>query len=148
MADLHIEDFFKDAAKILSQLYMNFPKKSSVFVEDISGEDTPDEYGLHAPRHQACFGCMLWLEEEGYLRFESTIRQDAIDQAVLTQKSFSLLSRVCNDARIIELSERSNSQTKQIPSDLQTNINLVRKIQLKGTSTQLAEAMQRLLFKD
>lgn len=146
MADLHIEDFFKDAAKILNQLYLNFPKKSSVFVEDISGEDTPDEYGLHAPRHQACFGCMLWLEEEGYLRFESTIRQDAIDQAVLTQKSFSLLSRVCNDPQIIELSERSGSDLNKTASDLQTNINLVRKIQQKGTSTQLAEAMQRLLF--
>lgn len=148
MADLHIEDFFKDAAKILNQLYLNFPKKSSVFVEDISGEDTPDEYGLHAPRHQACFGCMLWLEEEGYLRFESTIRQDAIDQAVLTQKSFSLLSRVCNDPKIIELSERNGSDLNNTASDLQTNINLVRKIQIKGTSTQLAEAMQRLLFRE
>ncbi len=146
MADLHIEDFFKDAAKILNQLYLNFPKKSSVFVEDISGDDTPDEYGLHAPRHQACFGCMLWLEEEGYLRFESTIRQDAIDQAVLTQKSFSLLSRVCSDPKIIELSERSENELKNTASDLQTNINLVRKIQHKGTSTQLAEVMQRLLF--
>ena len=148
MADLHIEDFFKDAAKILNQLYLNFPKKSSVFVEDISGEDTPDEYGLHAPRHQSCFGCMLWLEEEGYLRFESTIRQDAIDQAVLTQKSFSLLSRVCNDPKIIELSTRSGGDLKSTASDLQTNINLVRKIQVKGTSTQLAEAMQRLLFRE
>ncbi|MFD2230483.1 hypothetical protein [Alkalimarinus sediminis] len=148
MADLHIEDFFKDAAKILNQLYLNFPKKSSVFVEDISGEDTPDEYGLHAPRHQACFGCMLWLSEEGYLRFESTIRQDAIDQAVLTQKSFSLLSRVCNDPKIIELAERSGDPLNNTPSDLQTNINLIRKIQRKGTSTQLAEAMQRLLFRE
>ena len=147
MADLHIEDFFKDAVKILNQLYLNFPKKSSVFVEDISGDDTPDEYGLHSPRHQACFGCMLWLEEEGYLRFEETIRQEAIDQAVLTQKSFSLFSRACSDSRLLEIMEKINAEGQSIQSaDLQSNIHVIREIQKKGTSTQLAEAMQRLLF--
>lgn len=146
MADLHIEDFFKDAANILHQLYLNFPKKSSVFVEDIAGEDTPDEYGLHSPRHQACFGCMLWLQEEGYLRFEDTIRQDAIDQAVLTHKSFALLSRSCSDGRIIELINHIDVNLNKTPIDLQTNINLIRKILKHGTSTQLSEAMQRLLF--
>ena len=147
MADLHIEDFFKDAVKILNQLYLNFPKKSSVFVEDISGDDAPDEYGLHSPRHQACFGCMLWLEEEGFLRFETTIRQEAIDQAVLTQKSFSLFSRACSDTRLLEIVERINANQQSVQSaDLQSNIHIVREIQRKGTSTQLAETMQRLLF--
>ncbi len=147
MADLHIEDFFKDAVKILNQLYLNFPKKSSVFVEDISGDDMPDEYGLHSPRHQACFGCMLWLQEEGYLRFDETIRQEAIDQAVLTQKSFSLFSRSCSDPRILEIIERINSEHQTTLSlDLQSNIHIIREIQKKGTSTQLAESMQRLLF--
>ena len=147
MADLHIEDFFKDAVKILNQLYLNFPIKSSVFVEDISGDDTPDEYGLHSPRHQACFGCMLWLEEEGYLRFEETIRQEAIDQAVLTQKSFSLFSRACTDPRLLEIIKRINVEHPSIESaDLQSNIHIIREIKKKGTSTQLAEAMQRLLF--
>ena len=147
MADLHIEDFFKDAVKILNQLYLNFPKKSSVFVEDISGDDTPDEYGLHSPRHQACFGCMLWLEEEGYLRFEDTIRQEAIDQAVLTQKSFSLFSRACADPRLLDIMTRINTEHKNIESaDLQSNIHIIREIHKKGTSTQLAESMQRLLF--
>jgi len=147
MADLHIEDFFKDAVKILNQLYLNFPKKSSVFVEDISGDDTPDEYGLHSPRHQACFGCMLWLAEEGYLRFEETIRQEAIDQAVLTQKSFSLLSRACSDSRLLDIIERINAEQQSTQSvDFQSNIHIIREIKKKGTSTQLAEAMQRLLF--
>ena len=147
MADLHIEDFFKDAVKILNQLYLNFPKKSSVFVEDISGNDTPDEYGLHSPRHQACFGCMLWLEEEGYLRFEETIRQEAIDQAVLTQKTFSLFSKACSDSRLLEIIEKINTKNQSIQSaNLQSNIHVIREIKKKGTSTQLAEAMQRLLF--
>ena len=147
MADLHIEDFFKDAVKILNQLYLNFPKKSSVFVEDISGDDTPDEYGLHSPRHQACFGCMLWLAEEGYIRFEETIRQEAIDQAVLTQKSFSLFSRACSDERLLNIMDKINAEREDIQSaDLQSNIHVIREIKKKGTSTQLAEAMQRLLF--
>lgn len=88
MATLHIEEFYKDCARILLQLFGSFPRKSSVFVEDISGPDMPDEYGVHSKRFQACFGAMIWLSEEGYLRFESTIRQEAIDQATLTQKAF------------------------------------------------------------
>jgi hypothetical protein len=147
MADLHIEDFFKDAVKIINQLYLNFPIKSSVFVEDISGDDTPDEYGLHSPRHQACFGCMLWLADEGYIRFEETIRQEAIDQAVLTQKSFSLFSRACSDSRLLEIIDRISAEDQNTQSaNLQSNMHIMREIKKKGTSTQLAEAMQRLLF--
>lgn len=147
MADLHIEDFFKDAVKIINQLYLNFPIKSSVFVEDISGDDTPDEYGLHSPRHQACFGCMLWLADEGYIRFEETIRQEAIDQAVLTQKSFSLFSRACSDSRLLEIIDRISAEEQNTQSaNLQSNMHIMREIKKKGTSTQLAEAMQRLLF--
>ncbi len=92
MADLHIDDFYKDAARILVQLYNAFPRKTTVYVEDISGPDSPDEYGIHSPRHQACFSAMLWLADEGYVRYEDTIRQEALDQAVLTHKAFILLN--------------------------------------------------------
>ena len=34
----------------------------------------------------------LWLGEENYLRFEERIRSEAIDQAVLTGRCFTLLS--------------------------------------------------------
>ena len=34
---------------------------------------------------------MLWLGEEGYLRYDQPIRQDAIDQAVLTGRCFNAL---------------------------------------------------------
>jgi len=82
LADLHIDDFCRDAALILLHLYGAFPRRASVYVEDICGLDTPDDVGLHSDRHMACLGTMLWLAEEDYLRFEAMIYQDGIDQAV------------------------------------------------------------------
>jgi hypothetical protein len=92
VADLHVEEFYKDLAKIVSRLYAAFPRKSTVFVEDIIGTDVPDEFGMHSDRHLACFAAMLWLADEGYLRFEASIRQEAIDQVVLTARCFNALS--------------------------------------------------------
>ena len=92
MSELHIDDFYKDASKILLQLYKNFPKKITILVEDIAGPDTPDEFGLACERHQACFGAMIWLAEAGYLSYTDTIRQEALDQAVLSHKAFTLLT--------------------------------------------------------
>lgn len=91
MADLHIDDFYRDCAMVLHQLYQAFPRKATVFVEDIIGHDEPDEFGMHSRRHHACFAAMLWLADEGHLRYESVIRQEAIDQAVLTGSMFALL---------------------------------------------------------
>jgi hypothetical protein len=91
MADLHIDEFYKDAAIILAQLYAAFPRKTSVYVEDVAGADRPDEFGLHSKRHLGCFGTMLWLGEEGWIRYVDTIGQMAIDQATLTQTAFVLL---------------------------------------------------------
>ena len=48
-------------------------------------------YGL------SCLGALLWLADEGYLRFDSSIRFEALDQAVLTEKGFLRLSRVLPD---------------------------------------------------
>ena len=94
MSDLHIDDFCKDIALVLNQLYLMFPRKASLFVEDISGPDEADEYGLHSARHMACLSAILWLAEEGYIRFEDTIRQEAVDQVVLGGRMFSLLTAV------------------------------------------------------
>lgn len=92
MADLHIDDFCRDAALILLHLYSAFPRRASVYVEDIAGPDEPDEVGLHSDRHMACLGTMLWLAEEGYLRYEAMVYQDGIDQAVLSGRAFTLMS--------------------------------------------------------
>lgn len=92
MADLHIEDFNRDVAKIFLHLYASFPRKIVLYVEDISGPDQPDEFGLHHPRFDACFSTMIWLAEEGYIRFESTVAREALDQAVLSERAYLLLS--------------------------------------------------------
>ncbi|MEM7100327.1 MAG: hypothetical protein AAF541_18820 [Pseudomonadota bacterium] len=91
MADIHIEEFYADAAKMLVSLYGIFPRPVTLFVEDICGPDEPDEYGVHSHRHQACFATMLFLANEGFIQFGQTIRSEAVDQASLTGKCFSSL---------------------------------------------------------
>ena len=91
--DLQIDDFYKDAAAGMLQLYQSFPRKVGLYVEDLIGREEPDEFGLPTPRHQSCFGTLLWLAEEGYIRYESTIGYDALDQATLSEKGFLRLSR-------------------------------------------------------
>ena len=91
--DLQIDDFYKDAAAGLLALYQAFPSKTALYVEDLIGREEPDEFGLPTPRHQSCLGALLWLADEGYIRFESTIGYDALDQAVLSEKGFLRLSR-------------------------------------------------------
>src|SRR5690606_23844303 len=95
--DLHIDDFYKDAASGLLMLYQAFPRKVALYVEDLIGHEEPDEFGLPSKRHQSCLGAMLWLAEEGYLRFDSTIQFQALDQAVLTEKAFQRLTRAVPD---------------------------------------------------
>jgi hypothetical protein len=91
--DLQIDDFYRDAASALLLLYRVFPRKVALYVEDLIGREEPDEFGLPSIRHQSCLGTLLWLAEEGYLRYESTIRHEALDQAVLSEKGFLRLSR-------------------------------------------------------
>jgi len=143
MADIHIEDFYHDVARILIQLYNRFPRKGAVFVEDIAGADTPDEYGLHSRRHMACFGAMLWLSDEGLLRYESVISQDAIDQAVLTGTGFNRLSALRTDLPVTPPPDDSGILARE-PA---IAINHIRRMMQEGTSTELSETVHRLLFK-
>jgi hypothetical protein len=91
MLDIHIDDFFKDCAVILLHGFKYFPAKQTLYVEDICGIDETDEFGLHSPRHLAAFGAIIWLKEEGYIRFSDINRQESVDDFVLTSKSFSRL---------------------------------------------------------
>ncbi|WP_437880504.1 hypothetical protein [Pseudomonas sp. LRF_L74] len=91
--DLQIDEFYKDAANGMLMLYQAFPRKIALYIEDLIGREEPDEFGLPSKRHQSCLGALLWLGDEGYLRFESTIGYDALDQAVLSEKGFMRLSR-------------------------------------------------------
>lgn len=90
--DLHIDDFHKDAAKGLLMLYTAFPKKSTLYMDDLIGYIAPDELGLPSDRQQRCLSTFLWLAEEGYLRYQSTIRFEALDQIELSEKAFLRLS--------------------------------------------------------
>ena len=96
MADINIENFYRHIAVALNLLYSNFPSKFALYVDEIAGIDEPDEYGLHSPRYTSGFFALLWLEEEGYMRFVDTIREDGVDQACLTHKAFLKLSAACD----------------------------------------------------
>lgn len=134
MSELHIDDFYKDVGKIFLQLYGQFPRKCILYVEDISGPDSADEFGLHSERHQRCLGAMLWLADAGYLNYTTTIQQEALDQVVLTQKAFTLLA---------------SSATASPPSNNSplpyTNAQHIRDTLKHGTSLNLNELMLKLL---
>lgn len=100
MSDLHIDDFFRDAAKILVLLYSQFPRATTLYVEDISGPDEPDEFGLHSPRHESCFQTVLWLGSTGYLSHGALVRQEGTDRTVLTHEAFLLLNSASGNHKI------------------------------------------------
>ena len=124
--DLHINDFYRDAGRILLALFNQFPAPSTVYVEDIAGPDTPDEFGLHSPRHLACLGAMTWLKQSGYIHFSQLVRQEAVEEAVLTHRSFLLLV------------QRDDSGV--------SNAELLDRAVRDGSSPQLQELMQYLML--
>jgi len=145
MYDIHIEEFFLDCKKILQQIYQAFPKNTNIYVEDISGPDQADEYGLHSDRFQSCFGAMLWLEHEHFIRFESTMRQEAIDQANLSSKGLRMMSSICHDEYMNKLSDTIKPRVDGLKG--RPNIDTLNHIHQHGTSSQLALAVQYLFQK-
>ncbi|WP_295804067.1 hypothetical protein [uncultured Microbulbifer sp.] len=125
--DLHIHDFYRDAGRILLALFQQFPAPATVYVEDIAGPDTPDEFGLHSPRHLACLGAMTWLKECGYINFSQLVRQEAVEEASLTHHSFLLLVSRGDDG--ISNAEKLNEAVRE------------------GSSPQLEGLMVRLMGK-
>ncbi|RBW49858.1 hypothetical protein [Marinobacter sp. F3R11] len=150
MADIHVEEFYKDAAVALVQLYNAFPRRVNLFVEDIAGPDEPDEFGLHSKRHMACFGALLWLAEEGFLRYVDTIRQEALDQAVLTQEAFIRLSSPAPDMLVEELKGPEDALDTHLPpslkEDMSTHIHLVRTALKSRHSVRICHAVRSTLF--
>ncbi len=152
MADIHVEEFYKDVAVALVQLYGAFPRRINLFVEDIAGPDTPDEFGLHSKRHLACFGALLWLEEEGLLRYVDTIRQEALDQAVLTRTAFIRLSSTAPAFVVSELGQALTQDEEKLPpsilKDLSTYIYLIRSSLKSRNSDRISQIMQATFFAD
>jgi len=149
LADIHIEEFYKDTAIALVQLYGAFPRRVNLFVEDIAGPDNPDDFGLHSKRHMACFGTLLWLAEEGFLRYVDTIRQEALDQAVLTQKAFVRLSAPADSAtKPAQASDPDPGLPAAVRDDLSTHIHLIRHALKSRSSVRISSVMQVIFFRD
>ncbi len=149
MADIHIADFYKDAARILVQLYNQFPRPTMLFVEDIAGPDTPDEFGLHSPRHQSCLSTMLWLAQSGYLSYETLVRQEAIDQAVLTQRGFTLLATPLPMHNIVGFDTFSDEDVPtldntEVAASAANGVQLLREVLKIGASTAIEQVMLEL----
>jgi hypothetical protein len=138
--DLHIDDFCQDVARILLDLYAVFPLQHAIYVEDISGPDTPDEVGLHSRRYNACLGTMLWLAEEGWIRFDSLIYRQGIDQAVLTNKAFVLLSTQ-SDIHYVQAPDTPESLRRQ----KMTRVEQVRAALKSGESRKVSDIIHYLL---
>jgi hypothetical protein len=141
MTDINIDDFFKDGARVLSQLYSVFPRRHSIFVEDICGAEEPDEFGMRSQRHMSCFGTLLWLGEEGYLRYEEAIRQEAIDQAVLSARCFTVLSTPIADSPAMQ----SDHLPHSVRTEQSTNIHRIRLALKEKSSAQLRDVMVELM---
>jgi hypothetical protein len=145
VSDIHIDDFYKDAAKILVLLYNHFPRRITLYVEDISGPDKPDEFGLHHPRYEACFHTMLWLASTGYIEYSQTVQQDALDQTCLTHRTFLLLNSAVQEPDAEEPGV-TPSDVPPVLAGLETlAINRLRKELNSGTSYSLADLMKRLM---
>jgi hypothetical protein len=123
--NLHIDDFYKDAAKGLLLLYQAFPKKSTLYIDVLIGYMPPDELGLPSDRQQRCLSTFLWLAEEGYLRYHSTVRFEALDQIELSEKTFVRLSSIIDP----------------LPDAIESAPQSVRRVQ-GSLASQLREALQ------
>lgn len=141
MTDLNVDDFFHDAARALIILYQVFPRRKAVFVDDIIEAEEPDEFGMYSNRYLACYSSLLWLGEEGFLRFEDSINSEAIDQAVLTGRCFTLLSSPVRDMR----SPITSALPKSVQEERRSHLFALREALREGSSANLRAAMLELL---
>ena len=131
MADINIENFYRHIAKILNILYTHFPTRAALYVDEVAGVDEPDEYGLHSPSYTAGFFAMLWLADEGYIRYADTIRQDGIDQASLTHRTFLILTAptdpICPEQDMVR-EENGNVVSLQPAEDMSPSLQEERRL--------------------
>ena len=133
---LNIDDFCRDVAITLVKLARAFPQPQNLFVEDIYQPEETDEFGLHSPRYLACYAALLWLSEEGYLRYVEVVRNEAIEQAVLSARCITRL--------IVPLStELDSSDTLALEHN--TRLHHLDQALKAGTSTPLRAAVIELL---
>ena len=138
--DLQIDVLHKDCAAGLLQLYQAFPRRIALYVEDLIGPEEPDEFGLPSKRHESCLAALLWLADEGYLRYDSTLHFEALDQAVLSEKGFLRLSRAVPD-----IAPQDQSLP---PSVLRVRTSLAQQLRdaLRGADSERLARLARLIF--
>jgi hypothetical protein len=141
MSDLNVDDFFHDAASALIALYQVFPRRKAIFVDDIIDPEEPDDFGMYSDRFLACYSTLLWLGEEDFLRFEESINQEAIDQAVLSGRCFTLLSSPALDSREPTDADLPDSVREERAS----NLFAIRQALKEGSSAAVRTAMLNLL---
>jgi hypothetical protein len=148
MTDLHIDDFYKDVATTFLRLYKTFPRKSILYVEDICGANEPDEFGLPSERFMSAYSAMVWLAEQDFLQYDSTIRQEALDQTVLTDKGFLLLtsrSELNLGTPEDQLPADQDSLPKSVMEQSLTNINQLRTALASKSSINIQQCVHYLL---
>lgn len=155
MADINIENFYKHIGKIFNILYTAFPTRSPVYVDDVAGIDEADEYGLHSPHYTSGFFALIWLADEGFLRYTDTIRQDGIDQAALTNKAFMRLTQpveriyvepvfTADESSAVNLVSAENL-SPSILEDQKLVINQLRFALRSGDSIAVTKVVQHIL---
>ena len=124
-------------------------------MDDVVRIDTPDEYGLHSPTYTAGFFAMIWLGEEGFLRFTDTIHQDGVDQACLTSKAFLRLTAPANpvyvepegEQKVVSLhgGERTDPLPPSIVEERSLVINQLRGALRARSSIEITKVVSHIL---
>ena len=153
MADINIENFYRHIAKSLSILYAAFPTKAPVYVDDVAGIDEPDEYGLHSPTYTAGFYALIWLADEGFIRYSDTIRQDGVGQAALTHKAFLRLTKIeepiyqppyADEGNVVSLVPAEDT-SPSLKEDQKLVINQLRNALRSGDSIAVTKVVRHIL---
>ncbi|MBL4826674.1 MAG: hypothetical protein JKY66_02990 [Spongiibacteraceae bacterium] len=146
MADIHISEFYKDVANILLRLYRHFPRKTILYVEDITGEDEPDEFGLHSERFLAGFSAMVWLGDQNFLQYDATIKQEALDQAALSERGFLMLSSRSTAPNNTAENKFDTDLSASLLEETHSNVALLRNALRSGSSISIKHCVHTMLM--
>jgi hypothetical protein len=89
---------------------------------------------------------MVWLGEEGFLRYDAPIRQEALDQTVLTEKGFLLLSSRSETPAILDERSDDDDLPPSVMAASRTNIAQLRRALDSGSSILISQHIQQLLI--
>ncbi|MDC0069266.1 hypothetical protein OAL10_10830 [Gammaproteobacteria bacterium] len=100
---------------------------------------------------------MLWLADEQYIRYMDTIRQDGVDQAVLTHKAFLKLTQVSEPIYQATIDQTEEADLISVPQTLDPDlspsviedhmlvINQLRHALRSGDSIAIAKVVRHIL---